>query len=85
MKKEIIASGKDIAAAVENAKVALGAETLYEISYEIVDMGSKGIFGIIGVKPVKIRAFIASAEEEETADAPAEKAGGKGTRQPPPQ
>ena len=73
MKKEIIASGKDIAAAVENAKIALGAETLDEISYEIVDMGSKGIFGIIGVKPVKIRAFIASAEEEEV-DAPAEKA-----------
>ena len=71
MKKEIIASGKDIAAAVENAKIALGAETLDEISYEIIDMGSKGIFGVIGVKPVKIRAYIAGAEDvavEETAE-----------------
>ncbi len=72
MRKEIIASGKDIANAVENAKIALGAESLDEISYEIIDMGSKGIFGIIGVKPVKIRAYIAGGEDE-VAEATAEK------------
>lgn len=58
MRKEIIASGKDIQLAVANAKEALGVDPLSDIEYEIVDLGSKGIFGIIGAKPVKIKAFI---------------------------
>ena len=58
MRKEIIASGKDIQLAVANAKEALGVDPLSDIEYEIVDLGSKGIFGIIGAKPVKIKAYI---------------------------
>ncbi len=58
MRKEIIASGKDIQLAVANAKEALGVDPLSDIEYEIVDLGSKGIFGVIGAKPVKIKAYI---------------------------
>ena len=58
MIKEITAVGKDILEAKENAKVALGAGELDDVQFEIVDSGSKGIFGIIGVRPAKVRAFI---------------------------
>ncbi|MBQ7326992.1 MAG: Jag N-terminal domain-containing protein [Clostridia bacterium] len=58
MIKEVTAVGKDILEAKENARVALGAGELDDVQFEIVDAGSKGIFGIIGVRPAKLRAFI---------------------------
>ena len=58
MIKEVTAVGKDILEAKENARVALGAGELDDVQFEIVDSGSKGIFGIIGVRPAKVRAFI---------------------------
>jgi spoIIIJ-associated protein len=58
MRKEIIASGKDLQAAINNAKEALGVDPLSDISDEIIDLGSKGIFGIIGAKPTKVKAYI---------------------------
>ena len=57
MRKEIIATGKDVEIAVQNAIDALGASALEDISYEIVDLGSRGIFGI-GARPTKVRAWI---------------------------
>ncbi len=57
MKKEILATGKDVEIAVANALAALGAESLEDISYEIVDLGSRGIFGI-GARPTKVKAWI---------------------------
>ena len=57
MRKEILVSGKDVEVAVQNAIAALGAEDLTDISYEIVDLGSKGIFGI-GARPTKVKAWI---------------------------
>lgn len=57
MKKEILATGKDVEIAVANAIAALGAESLEDISYEIVDLGSRGIFGI-GARPTKVKAWI---------------------------
>ena len=57
MRKEILVSGKDVEVAVQNAVAALGAEDITEISYEIVDLGSKGIFGI-GARPTKVKAWI---------------------------
>ena len=57
MRKEILVSGKDVEIAVQNAIAALGAEDLADISYEIVDLGSKGIFGI-GARPTKVKAWI---------------------------
>ena len=57
MRKEILATGKDLELAVQNAIAALGADDLADISYEIEDLGSKGIFGI-GARPTKVRAWI---------------------------
>ena len=57
MRKEILATGKDVEVAVQNALDALGAAALEDISYEIVDLGSRGIFGI-GARPTKVRAWI---------------------------
>ena len=57
MRKEILATGKDVEIAVQNAIDALGVSALEDISYEIVDLGSRGIFGI-GARPTKVRAWI---------------------------
>ncbi len=76
MRKEIIVAGKDVEAAVENAIAALGASALEDIEYEIVDLGSKGIFGI-GARPSKVKAWIETPDEAparqktEGAEAPA--------------
>lgn len=58
MIKEITASGKDVSEAKENARLALGADELADVSYEILDAGSRGIFGLIGVKPALVKASI---------------------------
>ena len=65
MIKEVTAVGKDILEAKENARVALGAGELDDVQFEIVDARSKGIFGIIGVRPAKVRAFIELADTQE--------------------
>lgn len=58
MLKEIIATGKDVSEAKENARAALGAGPLDDVNFEILHMGSRGIFGIIGVKPAQVKATI---------------------------
>ena len=58
MIKEIIATGKDVAEAKENARAALGADPLADVNFEVLHAGSRGIFGIIGVKPAQVRAYI---------------------------
>ena len=58
MIKEVIASGKDVTEAKELARTLLGADELADVQYEILHAGSKGIFGVIGVKPAKVRAYI---------------------------
>lgn len=65
MLKEIIASGKDVAEAKENARALLGAGELDDVQFEIIHAGSRGIFGIIGVKPAQVRAFIELPEKAE--------------------
>ncbi len=67
MIKEVLATGKDVAEAKEYARAALGVSALDEvdIKFEIVHMGSKGIFGIIGVKPAQVKASIEIPEREE--------------------
>ena len=65
MIKEIIATGKDIIEAKENARAALGAGPLDDVNFEIIHAGSKGIFGIIGVKPAQVRAYIEIPDREE--------------------
>ncbi len=65
MLKEIIASGKDVAEAKENARALLGAGELDDVQFEIIHAGSRGIFGIIGVKAAQVRAFIEIPDKAE--------------------
>ena len=65
MIKEIIATGKDITEAQENARAALGADPLDDVNFEVLHAGSKGIFGIIGVKPAQVRAYMELPDPEE--------------------
>ena len=65
MIKEITAQGKDIIEAKENARAALGAGPLDDVNFEIIHAGSKGIFGIIGVKPAQVRAYMEIPDAEE--------------------
>ena len=66
MRQEIIVTGKDVAEAVANARKLLAKDDIEtEICWEVLETGSKGIFGIIGVKPAKIKAYIKSDEPEE--------------------
>ena len=88
MLKEIIASGKDVAEAKENARALLGAGELDDVQFEIIHAGSKGIFGIIGVKPAQVRAFIETPDKPERKPRPERKGdrdrrnGGKGGERP---
>ena len=63
MIKEVIASGKDVSEAKELARTLLGADELADVQYEILHAGSKGIFGVIGVKPAKVRAYIELSDD----------------------
>ena len=65
MIKEITAMGKDVIEAKENARAALGAGPLDDVQFEILHAGSKGIFGIIGVKPAQVRAYMELPDPEE--------------------
>lgn len=65
MIKEIIATGKDVVEAKENARAALGAGPLEDVNFEILHAGSRGIFGIIGVKPAQVKAFMEIPDPEE--------------------
>lgn len=56
MLKEIIATGKDITEAKENARAALGAGPLDDVNFEIIHLGSKGIFGLFKTKPAQVKA-----------------------------
>ena len=55
MLKEIIATGKDINIAKENARAALGAGPLDDVNFEILDLGTRGFLGFMA-KPAKVKA-----------------------------
>ena len=57
MIKEIIATGKDITVAKENARAALGAGPLDDVDFEVIDLGSRGFLGFMA-KPAKVKATI---------------------------
>ncbi len=71
MLKEITATGKDITAAKENAIAALGVGADEDVRFELIDLGTKGIFGI-GARPAKVRAYV------EIPDAPERRRKGDG-------
>ena len=64
MLNEAIAIGKDVEEAKENARAALKAEITDDVNFEVLEMGSRGIFGIIGVKPAKVRAWMEIPDTE---------------------
>ena len=64
MLKEIIATGKDINVAKENARAALGAGPLDDVNFEIIDLGSRGFLGFMA-KPAKVKATIEVADAHE--------------------
>lgn len=56
MIREITATGKNIEDAKETARLILGAGENDNVKYEILDAGSRGILGIINVRPAKVKA-----------------------------
>ena len=70
MIKEITATGKDVNEAKENARAALGVGPLDDVSFEIIHLGSKGIFGLIGVKPAQVKASIELPDAPERRERP---------------
>ena len=66
--KEVTASGKTVAEAQELARELLGAGPLDDVKFEVLHAGSRGIFGIIGVKPAKVRAYIEAADAPEKSE-----------------
>lgn len=65
MLKEVIATGKDITEAKENARAALGAGPLDDVNFEIIHLGSRGIFGIFKTKPAQVKATMEIPEPHE--------------------
>ncbi len=63
MLKEIIATGKDITLAKENARAALGAGPLDDVNFEIIDLGSRGFLGFMA-KPAKVKASMELPDPE---------------------
>jgi len=64
MLKEVIATGKDLETAKENARAALGAGPLDDVNYTILDMGSRGFLGFMA-RPTKIQATMEVADVSE--------------------
>ncbi len=62
MKREIIATGKDVLEAQANAAQLLGASETDDIVYEVLEFPSKGLFGI-GAKPAKVKATLETPDE----------------------
>ena len=65
MIKEVIASGKDLAEAQENARLALGAGPLDDVQYDVVYLGKKGFLGFMS-KPAQVRAYIETNDGEDS-------------------
>ena len=55
MKKEIIITGKTTEDALKKAAEELGAKSVDELSFEVLEEAKKGLFGI-GAAPAKIKA-----------------------------
>ena len=80
MIKEITATGKDYNIAKENAIAALGAAAEDDVKFEIIDLGTKGIFGI-GARPAKVRAYIELPDAPERRGRGGDEKRGEGKRE----
>ncbi len=68
--KEVTATGKDVIAAQETAKAALGASELDDVKFEVLDGGTRGILGLFS-RPAKVRAYIEGEDTPERKQRPA--------------
>ena len=66
-------TGKTVAEAVDAAIAELGVDR-EQIEYEVLDEPSKGLFGLLGGKPARVRVSLKEAKMTATAEAPQEKA-----------
>ncbi len=80
-KRSYTATGKTVDEALENAKTALGIETIDGFNFEILEYDKKGFLGI-GSKPAKVRVF-EEGEDEPVAKPTAKKPEHKQTEKKP--
>lgn len=64
MIKEVIATGKDVAEAMANARQILGVDELADVNFEILYLGRKGFMGF-GAKDAQVKVWIEIPEKEE--------------------
>ena len=63
------ATGKNYEEALQNGLTALHA-TISDVTVETLEEGSKGLFGLFGSKPCKLRLTLHEVEEEVEEDDP---------------
>ena len=65
--KNYEATGKTYEEALENGLQALGA-TISDVDITVLEEGSKGLFGLFGSRPYKVRLTLKAVEEDPLAD-----------------
>ncbi len=65
--KNYEATGKTYEEALENGLAALGA-TISDVDISVLEEGSKGLFGLFGSRPYKVRLTLKAVEEDPLAD-----------------
>ena len=65
--KSYEATGKTYEEALENGLAALGA-TISDVDIEVLEEGSKGLFGLFGSRPYKVRLTVKAVEDDPLAD-----------------
>ena len=65
--KNYEATGKTYEEALENGLAALGA-TISDVDITVLEEGSKGLFGLFGSRPYKVRLTMKAVEEDPLAD-----------------
>ena len=65
--KNYEATGKTYEEALENGLTALGA-TISDVDITVLEEGSKGLFGLLGSRPYKVRLTLKTVEDDPLAD-----------------
>jgi len=65
--KNYEATGKTYEEALENGLAALGV-TISDVDITVLEEGSKGLFGLFGSRPYKVRLTVKAVEEDPLAD-----------------
>ena len=65
--KNYEATGKTYEEALENGLTALGA-TISDVDITVLEEGSKGLFGLFGSRPYKVRLTLKTVEDDPLAD-----------------